>query len=164
MQRALVATLAVAVALALALPMSGSTRDRIPERISVTGAPSTFAANAPFRVEHGWSSCIGEADDLLASGRLAFELDVDDVPVRASFTDVSRLTREQTGYPCDVINRSTVFNFPTGLPAGTHTLTGHWLGPCKPLIGDDQYDALCKSPAEVVQASFNPWSRLVTFS
>ncbi len=164
MHRALVAVLAIAAALVLALPTAATNRERIQPRLSVIGGPTGFAANTPFRVEHGWSSCIGAPDDLLANGRLGFELDVDGVPVRASFTDVSRLTGEQTGFPCDVINRSTVFNFPNGLPAGVHTLTGHWIGPCKPLFGDDQYDALCKNPAEAVESSFSPRTRLVTFS
>lgn len=164
MQRILAAALAIVAALVFALPTAAGSRDRIGPRINVLrGTPTTYPAGAPFRIEHGWSSCLA-ASDLLANGRLGFDLDVDGVEREPSFVDVSRLRKEDTGLACDVLNRSTVYNFPNGLPAGSHTFRGHWIGPCKPLVGDDQYDAICANPAEVIEAGFSPVSLTVEFS
>jgi hypothetical protein len=162
---AMFAAVAFTSLMASGMPATAKSKEPVGLRINVLrGVPSSYPAGQPFHVGHGWSACVGLADDLLANGRLGFELEVDGVTRAPSYVDVSVLPKETTGLPCDVINRSTVYNFPAGLPAGAHTLIGHWTGPCKPLFGDDQYDALCENPAEVVDASFSPATHVVTFS
>jgi hypothetical protein len=51
----------------------------------------------------------------------------------------------------DLLTRIWVFNFPEGM-TGTHTFTGHWLGPCQGLVDEGFIPGPCGRPNEKVEA------------
>jgi hypothetical protein len=87
-------------------------------RISLFFPPTTFAANTPFYVEHGTGCNLGTSSvggcDL---GPWNFSLYVDGVlqPSTEVLLNVNGLLEE-----------FWLTNFPSGLPAGDHTLAGVW--------------------------------------
>jgi hypothetical protein len=44
-----------------------------------------------------------------------------------------------------------VYNFPGGM-TGTHTFTGHWMGPCQVLVDNGDIPGPCDNPNQVVEA------------
>jgi hypothetical protein len=90
------------------------------------GAPTTFAAGAPFYIQHGFG--LGANEPPTQAGIYAFRLDVDGVPRAADFVDRSTDAPPKTVYDGPVLNRSWIFNFPDGM-TGTHRFTGHWIVP-----------------------------------
>lgn len=145
-------------------PAPAQPRAPVGERIDVArGQPTTFLADTPFHVRHGWGTCVGSGEGMLANGRLKIELEVDGVQRSPSYVEVSMAPEEETGLPCDVVSRISTFNFPDGLSPGSHTLTAHWIGPCEPLIDGALTAAFCEHPADVVEASFSPRSVTVSF-
>jgi hypothetical protein len=140
-----------------AVPAAADPNEPLGERINVLlGAPTTYPANQPFHVAHGWT--LGSDDgDHDAIGKFSFTLDVDGQPVEADF--VERSVRDD-----GLLARSWVFNFPAGLPAGIHALTGRWWGPCQGVV-DAGYTPLggpCTKPTEPRVAT-GPLTHFVTF-
>ena len=161
---ALLASALVASVTGATAPANAQARAPVGDRIDVArGEPTTFLADTPFHVRHGWATCVGSGEGMLANGRLRIELDVDGVERSPSYVEVSMAPEEETGLPCDVISRISTFNFPDGLPPGSHILTGHWIGPCQPLADDAVTGAFCEHPADAVEASFSPRSVTVSF-
>ena len=79
--------------------------------------PTMYSANTAFWVGYGFAAdSLGGAD--LGNADTRFELDVDGEPV-------SMLTEIQTdaGRP---VRKTNVAEFPAGLPAGWHDLSGRW--------------------------------------
>ena len=108
--------------LAMAAPATAAKKEPIGDRINVLiGSPTTFPAGSPFHILHGWVP----TSDADAIGIFDFELEVDGVLRKEDFV----LRSAESGDP-DVLIRLWVHNFPNGM-TGTHTFTGHWLGPCE---------------------------------
>ena len=112
--------------LALAIVVPASATLRVGDRIFILfNLPDPFPANTPFHVEHGFGQ-INPKDDGPVSGYL-FTLDVDgaEVPRPIRVTSVSK------GPNGEVWQRMTwIYDFPNGLPAGSHVLRGKWFIPC----------------------------------
>jgi len=118
--RRLVLLLALAgVVLVVAAPATASSKPTTGSRIGLFVPPTTFAANAPFYVRHGFSCAVGDAGCISTeiNGTSGFTLYVDGV-------------LQGSGLEVDVgdgaITKWHLTNFPDGLPAGVHTLTGVW--------------------------------------
>jgi hypothetical protein len=79
--------------------------------------PTMYPADTPFWVGYGFA-----ADSASAQGlnevETRFELDVDGVPV-SMLTDV----QSEAGVS---VRKTDIAEFPAGLPAGWHDLTGRW--------------------------------------
>ena len=110
---------ALAAALVAVLPATANSKPTTGTRIALGNPPATFAAGAPFYIEHGFACGLGDADcisqQISANG--SFELYVDGV-LQPSTVDV-----DVRG---DAISKLHLTNFVSGLPAGTHTLVGMW--------------------------------------
>jgi len=126
--RLLIVLLGMAALLAFAVPAAADSKERIGERINVLlGTPTSYPANTPFHVAHGWILFDPGATPPEAVGKWFSTLDLDNQPVDVSF--VERFVADD-----GTLSRFWVFNFPTGLPAGTHLFTARWWGPCEGLI------------------------------
>ncbi|HLF72783.1 MAG TPA: hypothetical protein VI524_00425 [Anaerolineales bacterium] len=143
MKKILFSILLVLSLLAVATPTAAARKVRVGTRFNlVAGTPTTFTAGAPFHIAHGWI----EASDDDAIGIFEFQLEVDNVLQTADFVERSA----ESGNP-DVLTRVWVFNFPNGM-TGTHTFTGHWLGPCQTLVDHGLFTGPCSTPNEKVEA------------
>jgi hypothetical protein len=103
------------------LVLAGPASAAIPEagpRISLFGPPTTYPANTPFHVTHGFFCGFDEAGcpQTNMSGGL-FNLYAD---------GVLQPSKVQVFADSDGINEVWVTNFWDGLPAGRHTLVGVW--------------------------------------
>jgi len=120
----LVGVAAVAGAMYVAAPASASDTTPTGTPIFFNG-PTTFAANTPFYVEHGFVCNPGAAfqADCQYLGTGTFSLYVDGV-LQPS-TKVVTFVPDQYGV-FGVLDEEWLTNFPNGLPAGTYTLLGVW--------------------------------------
>jgi hypothetical protein len=117
MTRYLVAMLAATGLLVAGAPAAAGPHERIGERLNLfVGTPATFSAGQPFHVAHGWVGGVGDSTDHDAFGKHSFTLDLDGTSVDATF--VERFVAED-----GTLSRWWVFNFPAGLPVGTHVFT-----------------------------------------
>jgi hypothetical protein len=140
MKRSLAAILAGAALIVVAAPAAAGPQERVGSRINVLfGNPTTYPAGQPFHVAHGWS--IDPQQGLL--GKWNFALEVDGVPMRSDFVERNWFEDPEFGR---LTTRFWVYNFPSGLPGGTHTLTGRWQGPCRHAPDGTE----CSRPSEVV--------------
>jgi hypothetical protein len=108
-----------------------------------TGNPTTFAAGAPFHFLLGWEQLSTDA-----IGKFSWSLDVDGTPRAPDF--------HQFGpSPVDPNTqvRAWFWNFPDGMPAGTHTFTAHGFTPCYLAVASFGYTGTCSNPNEVVEAT-----------
>jgi F5/8 type C domain len=156
MKRYVATVLAGTALLVAGAPAAAGQHERIGQRINVLlGTPTTFPAEQPFHVVHGWVDAVSSTD-YDAFGRYSFTLEVDGNPVELDF--VERISDD------GVLSRFWVFNFPGGLPAGPHTFTGRWWGPCQRLV-DSGYDVggPCTNPTELRVAN-GPLTRQVEFT
>ncbi len=113
------------LALAFAVSAAADPKERIGDRIDVLlGTPTSYPANTPFHVVQGWVNIDPGATRPEAVGKSFVTLDLDGQPVDASF--VERFVADD-----GTLSRFWVFNFPSGLPAGTHFFTARWWGPAK---------------------------------
>jgi F5/8 type C domain len=138
--------------LLFAAPASASPGEPVGQRINVyLGTPTTFPADTPFHIEHGWGlAATGHPEE---NGIFAFSLDVDGIPRPADFVLRSTELAQVTGYEYPALNRTWVFNFPDGM-TGTHTFTGHWIAPCDDAVSEQGYAGPCDTPnAPVVVAT-----------
>jgi hypothetical protein len=145
--------LAVPALLALVLaagPAAADPKEPVGDRISVfLGTPTSFAAGKPFHIRHGWG--IGATEPPERAGLFGFRLDVDGVPRGADFVIRTTDPAPKTEFESPVLNRSWVFNFPSGM-SGIHTFTGHWITPCDVAVADYGYAAPCPTPHAPVVA------------
>jgi hypothetical protein len=82
------------------------------------GATTTmYPADTPFWVGYGFAAEPGSESGIDEAGT-RFELDVDGEPV-SMLTDVG----SDAGLP---VRKTNIADFPAGLPAGWHDLTGRW--------------------------------------
>lgn len=114
------ALLIVAAVLVVAAPASANSIPTTGTRIGLYAPPTTFPANTPFYVQHGFGCAFTEAGcpQTLMNGGLLFTLYVDGVLQSPSNVFV---TSDGEG-----IAKWWLTNFPNGLPAGDHTLMGVW--------------------------------------
>jgi hypothetical protein len=140
--------LLVLILFVIATPVAAKVKVLVGERVYLGvlggGSPTTeFSADEPFHILHGWRLAPGTKWINLYN----FELDLDGVRVEEDFI----LRWSETG---DLIylNTGWVYNFPDGMPAGEYVFTGHWYGPCQPLVDNGDYAGPCAQPNEVVEA------------
>ena len=144
MKKTFLSILLVVAILTVASPALAAGKVRIGDPINVlTGNPTTFPAGTAFHIAHGWSLLDSNWDGL---GVWDFKLEVDGVLQKEDFVERSM----ESGNP-DLHNRFWVFNFPNGM-TGTHTFTGHWLGPCQVLVNSGTIPGPCSSPNAKVEA------------
>lgn len=126
------------------IPAAAKTKERVGEPFRLlAGIPTIFPEGEPFHIAHGWVQIPSDSD---AVGKWDFELEVDSVPRREDFVQRTVVS----GDP-DLLNRVWVSNFPEGM-MGTHTFTGHWLGPCQELVDGGVIPGPCEKPNEKVEA------------
>jgi hypothetical protein len=110
---------ALASALVAVLPATANSKPTTGTRIALGNPPATFAAGAPFYVEHGFACALSDADciseQISANGD--FDLYVDGVQ-QPSTVDVD--VRD------GAISKLHLTNVPAGLSAGMHTFVGVW--------------------------------------
>jgi hypothetical protein len=124
----LIGALAVG-ALVAALPATAAPPEPVGTRINVNaGTPTDFPAGEPFHISQGWG--VGATAPPQAAGIWNFKLEVDGVPRAPDIVERTADSLTTTGYELPLLNRRWTFNFPDGL-SGTHTFTGHWIGPCQ---------------------------------
>lgn len=119
MRRRIVALVGcMAVLLAVALPASAARTPTTGERIDLYTPPTSFTADSPFYIEHGFA-CAHHDHGCFSSeiARGDFQLYVDGV------LQPSRTVVEVSG---GSVYKWRLTNFPSGLPAGTYTIEGVW--------------------------------------
>ena len=158
MKRSLVGVVALAALLVFTLPSAAVPRERTGERINVLlGTPTTFPANQPFHVAHGWILLPHNEDSPQTIGKYAFGLEVDGQTVEPDYVD--RWVKES-----DHTLRQWVYNFPDGLSAGTHTFSGYFTGPCEGLVIAGYFTGPCPKQNEVLLAGGAPVTLTVQFT
>ena len=139
--------LLVLILFVIATPVAANVRVLVGERVHLGvsgGVPTTdFPADGPFHILHGWRLELGTKWINLYN----FELDVDEVRVEEDFV----LRWSEKG-DLKYLNIGWAYNFPDGMPPGKHVFTGHWYGPCQPLVDKGDYEGPCTQPNEVVEA------------
>jgi hypothetical protein len=133
--RNLAAALVVSViALAASQPVAAKNIPRTGDRIDLFAAPLSMPADEPFWVGHGWCTTADDADPVRAvlDPTSRFELAVDGQAV-ATGTDLSFDVSFPDGVTCIGL-KTNYHNFRSGLPAGSHTITGCWF-----LVGELQF-------------------------
>jgi len=108
-------------------------------RINVLLGPDEYQAGEPFFVIHNAYISVDEYGPVM-TGHMGFALELDGVYVDPSWKFQGGFSAR--GYPPNAVFSGSAFNFPEGLPAGTHTLTGHWYAGCLPA------DDLCDTPVK----------------
>jgi hypothetical protein len=131
----------------IAAPAGAASKEVIGPVISpLTGHPTTFAADSPFHVANCWALPAGTP----ATGHYSIALSVDGTLVEPSFTEFG-----STDANPDVVRRCYVWNFASGLSAGTHTFVLTWYVPCSAT------SQTCSNPNEVV--TYTTYTLTVTF-
>jgi hypothetical protein len=124
-------------------PVVASPPEPVGEQINVFfGTPTSFEADTPFHIVHGW---LLSTEELRGAGLYGFELWLDGDLVPPSYTDVNVSTDGGTMS----MSRTVVFNFPEGL-LDTHTFTGVWYAPCKFAVETGIYPGPCETPSQQV--------------
>jgi hypothetical protein len=139
--------LLVLILFVITTPVAAKARVLVGERVHLGvsgGDPTTeFPADEPFHILHGWRLESGTKRINLYN----FELDVDGVRVEEDF-----IFRWSEPEDLKYLNIGWAYNFPDGMAAGEHVFTGHWYGPCQPLVDNGDYEGPCAQPNEVVEA------------
>ena len=126
--------------------------DPVGNRIDlVAGTPTSFPADTPFHVIHGWLVDV----TITNPGHAFFEVDVDGVLIEGAFLRVNAGRGT-------VQSRLWLFNFPLGLPAGTYLITGHWYLSCNDAVDSGLFAGPCVTPNEPVEVLTIPLN--VTFN
>lgn len=130
----------------LVVPTPAIAGEKVPvgDRINIFNSGAMdFPAGAPFHIAHGW--VLNSNTD--AIGVYDFKLEVDGTLLKKeAFVD-----RTLTGGDFDEFAKLWTFNFPNGM-TGTHTFTGHWFGPCQPLVDAGAYPGPCSSLNQKVES------------
>jgi len=111
----------VGAMLVVAAPATATSVSRVPTGPGIPFlGPTSFAANTPFHVQHGFVCDVGDAGCISTqiNGNSGFNLYVDGVLQPSTLV----VTGGTGG-----IAKLWLTNFPNGLPAGDHTLVGNWL-------------------------------------
>ena len=150
MKRLAFLTLFVLTVVGAGLAGTGAAGDRtaVGPSFNIFGHQTELAAGTPFHILLGWDPL---PTTLEALGHYSWSLDVDGVPREADFHVFG-----PSPLPDEAIERAWVFNFATGLPAGTHTFVAHGFVPCYAT------SEACRTPNEVVE-SFTI-TRVVSFT
>ena len=130
--------------LAFVTPAAAGQDAPVGEKIRVREAAIEFQAGAAFHILHGWIQ--PSTDD--AIGIFSFTLDMDGNPLNPD----TKWFYSESGDP-DLLTRLWVFNFPQGMPAGTHTFTGHWFAPCQYAMDWLDYPGPCATPNARVETA-----------
>lgn len=108
----------VAAALVVALPAAANNKPTTgtPLPLGPLG-PTTFPANSPFHIKHGFTCELGDANCIAEqiSANAGFDLYLDGV-LQPSTVDVDVID--------GVLGKLYLTNYPSGLPAGTYTFVG----------------------------------------
>ena len=113
------AVIAVAAVLVSAASAGANSVPTTGSRISLFAGPTQYPALTPFYVEQGFICPL--EDGVESCMHSDFVLTVDGQQ-QQSVTDIDEVLRGGTKY----LQRDELTNFPTGVSAGTHTLTGYW--------------------------------------
>lgn len=113
------AAIAVAAVLAFAAAASANSVPTTGARISLFVGPSQYPAGTPFYVEQGFICPLGSAVDTCTNSDFVLTVDGHE---QQAVTDIDQQVRDGARY----LQRDELTNFPSGLSAGTHTLTGDW--------------------------------------
>ena len=105
-----------------ALPATANNKPTTGTRIGLFAPPATFAANAPFYIEHGFGCSAADASpSACLKSNNYFTLTIDGVLNKSSVdVDVLKDTKPY-GY-----SKRYLSNFAAGLPAGSHTFVGQF--------------------------------------
>jgi hypothetical protein len=121
---------------------SAFAKDRTGDEFNILlGTPLAHQSGEPFHFAHGW---LLEPSTHSPAGLFDFYLELDGVIQTEDFI-------ERSGSGGNLLFFK-VFNFPDGLPAGTYTFTGYWVGPCRSLVDQGFYPGPCAAPNEQVLA------------
>jgi hypothetical protein len=107
----------VGAMLVVAAPASASSKPTTGTRIGLFAPPTTFPANTPFYVKHGFACDFSEADCPQAMAGGLFTLYVDGVPQPSTL---------EVDAGSGGVTKWWITNVTNGLPAGDHTLVGVW--------------------------------------
>lgn len=121
----------------------------------LAGNPTTYAADAPFHVLHGWGMKDPAEKGAYVAG-YGFQLEVDGLWMGRGHVIVQRNNETKS------LTRRYLYEFPDGLSAGDHTFVGHWYMPCQEAVDTGQWTGECahkNTPVEVLT-----WIHVVTFS
>jgi len=113
------AAMAVVAVLAFAASASANNVPTTGSRISLFVGPTQYPAATPFYVEQGFICPLVQAVDSCTNSDFVLTVDGQQQP---AVTDIDQVVRDGTSY----LQRDELTNFPSGLSAGTHTLTGYW--------------------------------------
>lgn len=108
----------VAAVLVVALPATANNKPTAGTPIPLGPlGPTSFPANTPFHIEHGFECALGDANCIAEqiSANAGFDLSLDGV-LQESTVDVDVID--------GAIVRRHLTNYPSGLPAGTYTFVG----------------------------------------
>ena len=107
-----------AAVIAMGAPATAYGKPAAGDRISLFSPPTSFAANSPFYIEHGFACELGDRDCLVEQfAKGDFDLYLDGT-LQASTPDV--------GVTDGILRKLHLTNYPSGLPAGTYTFVGIW--------------------------------------
>jgi hypothetical protein len=152
MKKNILILLIIAV-LVLVSPVLAKGKVPMGDRINVlTGTPTSFSANSPFHINHGWVLSVPDDGPI---GSYYFTLDVDGVMVAADY----RTRGIESTHPTNV-KLLWWYNFPSGM-GGTHTFTGHWYGHCQTAVDNGSYPGPC--PSRDARVELKTHSVTVTF-
>ena len=138
------------IAAVVAAPAGATSKEAVGARINpLAGQPTTFAAGSPFNVSNCWGLDPRVGDEPI--GHFSIGLSVDGTLVKPSFTKFGSTESNLT-----LIQRCFVWNFPSGLSAGTHTFVQTWYVPCSTT------SQTCSDPNEIV--AYATYTLTVTFT
>jgi hypothetical protein len=143
----LLVTALFVLALLLTTPVLAREHHPIGDRINLFDGDQAYPANTPFYVMHGmgWHDVI--------PGHWSFELEVDGVPVKPTYKELTTDVFEGYGQ----YHRSIyTFNFPEGM-TGTHVFEGHWILPCQEYLNYGWVEDCARPPEEI-----EDWYAIVT--
>lgn len=127
MRRALTSGLALVLLMGLALPATAGSRTTGDQLSLLFGCPdSNYPADTAFHVLHGngFNPTEGTESNF---GEWLFRLEVDGILLPLSHV---RITEVDHSVPNGIfLSKRFAYNFPEGLTAGTHNLTGIWSDP-----------------------------------
>ena len=118
MRRFLAIAGCIAAVLVAALPAAANNKPTTGAPIPLGPlGPTSFAADTPFHIEHGFTCDLGDASCIKdqISGNADFDLYLDGV-LQPSTVDVDLID--------GVLGKRHLTNYPSGLPAGTYTFVG----------------------------------------
>lgn len=140
--KARLSVLILVTILLLAAPMAvAKQHEPVGDAISIyTGTPTTFPAEEPFHIEHGWRHSLSEQHTL---GLWSFELEVDGVLQEADYIATEYRAEDKT------LLRGWTYNFPEGM-TDTHEFTGRWLAPCQAAVDSGIWEGDCPVRNEIV--------------